>query len=78
MKLSPISHLKREFQNKRDSINMHRDKMSAHAHELNMANILNIITRNKTMAIYSLDMSDTNKKIQKTGRLNLNHESSNI
>jgi hypothetical protein len=47
----------------------HHGKTSAHAQELKMANILNVITQNKNMAIYSLDISETNKKIQKTTRL---------
>jgi hypothetical protein len=38
----------------------HRRKTSAHAQELKMANILNCITQNKNMAIYSLDISETN------------------
>jgi hypothetical protein len=56
----------------------HSGKTSVHAsvQELKMANILIllIITQSKNMAIYSLDKSETNKEILKTGRLDLNHE----
>ncbi len=44
-----------------------------------IANILNFIIQNQNEAIYSFEISETNKKIQKTARLDLNNnKSSNI
>ena len=42
----------------RDCANNHGGKTTAHVQQLKMANIFNLITQNKHMAIYSLDITN--------------------